>query len=163
MLLLPLLLSIIVVVAQTCHPECRWQCNDPVCFADCKPACEKPNCTVVCDDPADSFGCGRPHCRMACPEDMCEADSCPACAIECTDYFYCPHGREGCAVECEEPVCAWECTSPVNTCALPHCELQCEEPACAASSAAREDAYTVLFAVVIGLVLAFNAHKHELL
>ena len=27
-----------------CHPQCRWQCDDPQCPAQCHPVCERPKC-----------------------------------------------------------------------------------------------------------------------
>ncbi len=32
-----------------CHPECRWQCDDPVCPAVCHPVCERPKCQIHCE------------------------------------------------------------------------------------------------------------------
>ena len=38
-------------LAQKCHPECSWKCDDPRCDAVCTPVCEPPKCHSSCLEP----------------------------------------------------------------------------------------------------------------
>ncbi len=33
-----------------CHPQCKWQCDDPQCPAVCHPVCERPKCQMQCEE-----------------------------------------------------------------------------------------------------------------
>jgi len=129
--LLSLLLALIGL-SRACHPECRWQCDDPVCKAECRPVCKKPVCAISCENEEDARRCTSPHCWTKCPTDQCESESCPACETQCSRSFFCPNSRATCQIVCEAPQCAWECTKPLN-CLKPKCQLQCERPACEAT------------------------------
>ena len=39
-------MSAVAEAGGDCHPECRWQCDDPVCPAVCHPVCERPKCQI---------------------------------------------------------------------------------------------------------------------
>ena len=121
-----LLISNILTVVGTCHPECKYQCDDPVCPADCIPVCIPPVCSR-CINVSNIQTCHQIYygCISHCPEDMCEADSCPQCETRC--YPYC-EGIENCQIMCEELQCSWKCSKP--SCRKPICSLQCEAPAC---------------------------------
>lgn len=124
--------ALLAASALACHPECRWQCDDPVCAAECSPVCREPVCEVVCDDGAS---CGAPKCSVRCgggDAEQCEADSCPNCETVC-DPPRCPASAGECSILCEPPVCEWQCRKPRN-CPRPRCELQCEAPACQSTS-----------------------------
>lgn len=120
-----------LAVAQTCHPECRWQCDDPVCYAACQPVCRSPVCEVCRN--ASGMEC-RPtgQCTTHCPDDLCEMDECPACETLCPPLC---QGRPNCFVQCEPMECDWRCVLPSN-CPRPECHLQCEQPACEAAATA---------------------------
>jgi len=121
-----------------CHPECRWQCDDPVCPAQCHPVCERPKCQMQCEQPpcADcTVHCERPACTVRCPKDMCEKNDCPQCETVCSPakcHSECIAPEPICSPLCEETKCDWKCKKP-TLCPKPKCELQCERPACDAN------------------------------
>ena len=43
-------MSAVAEAGGDCHPECRWQCDDPVCPAVCHPVCERPKCQIHCEE-----------------------------------------------------------------------------------------------------------------
>ena len=118
------------VKIRACHPECTWQCDDPVCPAACSPVCLAPSCQVCNNQTSTPFCVPYDMWSTSCPPDQSESDSCPVCAVTCTDP--CRHNPY-CFVQCEEVQCAWQCHKP--DCPYPTCELQCDAPACQASTA----------------------------
>jgi hypothetical protein len=110
-------------IAWACHPECTWQCDDPVCPAVCGFVCQPRVCSIVC--PYRRPCPIEPRFFNHCPPDQCESDECPACEILVEGLAeFCPF----CNGTCEELECAWQCRKP--DCPYPKCILQCEEPAC---------------------------------
>lgn len=147
----PLWLTIVMLcgLASSCHPECTWQCDDPVCPAICAPLCMPPSCQV-CDNRTGTPVC-QPYgaCQISCPPNQCESDACPACEVQCTN----PCRYPTCFVQCEEAQCAWQCQKP--SCPYPTCQLQCEAPACQAAIAGHvTTSLTLLSAIVITLSIA---------
>lgn len=139
-MILFLILALSAATAASCHPECRYACDDPVCPAICETVCEAPVCEF-------NQTCGySPSCSVLCPQDMCESDTCPQCETHCS-----PPPSETCGdILCEETVCSWRCRKPtVQECPKPICEIQCEQPACEYASAARVSVF--LLGVVIAL------------
>jgi len=118
-----------------CHPQCRWQCDDPVCPAVCHPVCARPKCEMQCQQlecPKCTVHCEQPECSVRCPKEMCEKDSCPKCETVCAPAeckTSCVAPTANCAPLCEETNCQWSCAKP-TTCPRPKCELQCEKPKC---------------------------------
>jgi len=122
---------------QPCHPQCRWQCDDPSCPAQCHPVCERPKCQVHCEETpcaACKIHCDKPQCNIRCPKDVCESDDCPKCETVCAPAkcrTACTAPNAVCTPMCEETKCDWKCKKP-TLCPRPKCELVCEKPACAA-------------------------------
>lgn len=122
-----------------CHPECRWQCDDPVCPAICHPICERPKCEMKCDQTPCAectVHCAKPKCSVRCPKDMCELESCPKCETICAPaecHTTCKAPEPVCSPVCEDTKCEWKCKKP-TTCPKPKCELQCEKPTCEAQT-----------------------------
>jgi len=116
-----------VAVAQTCHPECRYVCDDPVCKAVCFPVLTHPiKCQLFPKYYNEHY---TTNCSHTCVEDVCEADSCPMCEVRCTP----PKCAPNCQIECEQIQTAWYCVKPeAKDCDPPRCELQCERPTCEA-------------------------------
>mmetsp|Transcript_24654 Transcript_24654/g.43825 ORF Transcript_24654/g.43825 Transcript_24654/m.43825 type:complete len:204 (+) Transcript_24654:39-650(+) len=119
-----------------CHPECKWQCDDPACPAVCHPVCERPKCEISCEETPCAkctIHCERPICSVRCPKDMCEMEGCPKCETVCSPakcHTKCVAPEPKCNPVCEETKCDWKCKKP-TTCPKPKCELQCEKPECA--------------------------------
>jgi hypothetical protein len=136
-------------LAQSCHPECRWACDDPVCPAQCSAQCNPAACQIV---NASNLVCGAvvPDCRILCsPTPQCESSECPACEVQCDPPpTLCGDGT----ILCEAPVCGWQCVKP--TCPLPQCELQCEAPTCEApsSSGTRVAGVSFTLLLLVGLL-----------
>jgi len=122
--------------AAPCHPQCRWQCDDPSCPAQCHPVCERPKCQVHCEEPpiaACKIHCDKPQCNVRCPKDLCESTDCPKCETVCAPAkcrTACTAPTATCTPMCEETKCDWKCKKP-TLCPRPKCELVCEKPACA--------------------------------
>jgi len=122
---------------KACHPQCRWQCDDPVCPAKCHPVCERPKCQIQCEETACAkckVHCDKPQCNVRCPKDMCEKNDCPKCETVCSPAncrTSCVAPEPVCTPMCEETKCDWKCKKP-TTCPKPKCELQCDKPACEA-------------------------------
>ena len=61
-------MSAVAEAGGDCHPECRWQCDDPVCPAVCHPVCERPKCQIHCEEVrhrnGDNRGGGRESRRI---------------------------------------------------------------------------------------------------
>jgi len=118
-----------------CHPQCRWQCDDPSCPAQCHPVCERPKCQVHCEETpcaACKIHCDKPQCNVRCPKDLCESDDCPKCETVCAPAkcrTACTAPNAVCTPMCEETKCDWKCKKP-TLCPRPKCELVCEKPAC---------------------------------
>ena len=136
------ILLIFFSVGESCHPQCRYACDDPVCNATCAPVCVVSECIFenTCDY--------SPVCTVRCPEDQCESDSCPACETICEPSTH---------LECGDPLCnalncSWACEKPTN-CPLPRCELVCERPACEYSSASTIQTFSLLFFSMLILLL----------
>jgi len=127
--------------AKDCHPQCRWQCDDPVCPAKCHPVCERPKCQIQCEETACAkckVHCDKPQCNVRCPKDMCEKHDCPKCETVCSPAncrTSCVAPEPVCTPMCEETKCDWKCKKP-TTCPKPKCELQCDKPACVAKKPA---------------------------
>jgi len=128
-------------VEKDCHPQCRWQCDDPVCPAKCHPVCERPKCQIQCEETACAkckVHCDKPQCNVRCPKDMCEKKDCPKCETVCSPAncrTSCVAPEPVCTPMCEETKCDWKCKKP-TTCPKPKCELQCDKPACEAKKPA---------------------------
>jgi hypothetical protein len=140
---LALVVMTVAVVAQdkpatptACHPQCRWQCDDPSCPAQCHPVCERPKCQVHCEETpcaACKIHCDKPQCNVRCPKDLCESTDCPKCETVCAPAkcrTACTAPNAVCTPMCEETKCDWKCKKP-TLCPRPKCELVCEQPACA--------------------------------
>jgi hypothetical protein len=134
-----------------CHPECRWQCSDPVCPAICAPICEAPVCQI-CVNRTSLVCANTRYCFIQYPtlDDACEADSCPIVEVICPNLCY---GLDNCTVLCSQPMCSWQCSKPTN-CPHPVCELQCEHPACEYTSSAISSIRTS-FILILSLCLLF--------
>ena len=120
------------VVSLACHPECRYQCDDPVCPAKCQAICSQPNCNIlykVGDGNFTVLDGFSPNCNCQCTNDGCEADQCPQCEALCEEFTSCPEGAI-CEIQCLPIQANWYCEKPTN-CPKPICELSCESPACA--------------------------------
>jgi len=134
-LLVVLFATVTLATDAQCHPECRWQCDDPVCPAICHPVCERPRCQMQCEETACAkctIHCEKPICSVRCPKDMCEKDSCPQCETVCAPaqcHTKCVAPDPVCTPLCEKTACEWKCKKP-SMCPKPKCELQCEKPAC---------------------------------
>jgi hypothetical protein len=132
------LLSVVVATGTECHPECRWQCDDPVCPAKCHPVCERPKCQVQCEETECAkckVNCDKPKCNVRCPKDMCEKDTCPKCETVCAPavcHTSCVAPEPKCTPMCEETKCDWKCAKP-TLCPKPKCELVCDAPKCASA------------------------------
>jgi hypothetical protein len=145
--LLILALFVVAVAAETamvqtegaCHPQCRWQCDDPMCPAKCHPVCERPKCQIQCEETACAkckVHCDKPQCNVRCPKDMCEKKDCPKCETVCSPAncrTSCVAPEPVCTPMCEETKCDWKCRKP-TTCPKPKCELQCQKSACEAKA-----------------------------
>jgi len=113
------ILLVLFSVGDSCHPQCRYLCDDPVFNATCTPVCVEPDCIYY---PTCDYS---PVCTVRCPEDMCESDSCPACETVCE-----PSNHIECnLIVCAPPNCTWSCVKPANPPPI-HCEVQCERSAC---------------------------------
>jgi len=134
--LVALFATINAQAATDCHPQCRWQCDDPVCPAQCHPICERPKCQVHCEETpcaACKIHCDKPQCNVRCPKDMCEKQDCPKCETVCAPAkcrTACTAPNAVCTPMCEDTKCEWKCKKP-TLCPRPKCELVCEKPACA--------------------------------
>jgi len=121
--------------AGTCHPTCRWACNDPECPALCHPICEPPRCEVSCEQSPCAkckVHCQKPLCSVRCPKSMCERSSCPKCQVICAPgqcHTKCSSPDPVCAPVCESPTCKWKCAKPAK-CPRPKCQLQCQKATC---------------------------------
>ena len=85
---LSLVLAVIAVDTQApCHPQCKWQCDDPACPAVCHPICARPKCQMQCEElpcPKCDVHCEKPACSVRCPKSLCEKDDCPKCETVCS-------------------------------------------------------------------------------
>lgn len=129
------ILAVTMAYASKCKPECRWQCDDPVCPAQCHPVCERPECEVECEETPCAkctVHCNRPVCDVRCPKDMCEDDDCPKCETVCHPancYTSCTAPEPTCGPVCKETQCSWSCKKP-TLCPKPKCELVCDKTEC---------------------------------
>jgi len=121
-------LLLFVSFVAACHPECRWACDDPICYAVCLPNCEPPTCSYACPEEGALCRGTQPSCSTRCPDDQCSSEQCPVCETICNPpSTLCVN--EGCSIECGPTNCSWSCSKP-TTCSLPTCQLSCEAPAC---------------------------------
>jgi len=128
------------VLGESCHPQCKWLCDDPVCPAQCHPVCARPNCQMDCK-PSEcakcEVHCEDPVCSVRCPKEMCEmasegGDGCPKCQTVCRPAVCrttCTAPEPNCSPLCEPTQCAWKCRTP-TLCPKPKCQLTCEKPGC---------------------------------
>lgn len=141
-------LIILSVHGQSCHPQCHWACDDPVCNATCVEQCSPPACQII---NATNLVCASvvPDCSIVCaPTPHCEALDCPACEVQCQPPpTLCGDGT----ILCEAPNCAWQCSKP--DCRLPLCELQCESPTCGVMAGAGQITVSFLFLALVVLVI----------
>ena len=121
-----ILFIFIIGVFNQCEPECRYQCDDPICLTDCVIDCKLPNCTVNSTNSEDRMIV--PTCHVYCSPNQCAALACPECEIICE-----PVPCENCEILCQEIQCDWLCYKPTN-CPLPTCILQCEQSPCAGTA-----------------------------
>lgn len=121
-----LFLLLLPSVVLSCHPQCRWACDDPVCQAECYSVCQPPKCDVQCTG-GGGTNCS-PNCWIHKNADQCESETCPQAEIKCAQLT--GEACTGCQVLCEPPVCSWHCIKPIYHCKEPTCVLQCERPAC---------------------------------
>jgi len=123
----------------TCHPQCKWLCDDPVCPAKCHPVCARPKCQMNCEPTgcaACEVRCEEPVCSVRCPKEMCESKNCPACETVCRPAVCrttCTAPEPNCTPLCEKTKCAWKCKTP-TLCPKPKCQLACEKPKCDTTS-----------------------------
>jgi len=134
-MLLLVALALSLAAAEKCHPQCKWQCDDPTCPALCHPVCERPKCQMQCEETTCAkctVHCEKPVCTIRCPKDQCEKEGCPKCESVCKPahcHTTCEAPEPKCQPVCEELTCFNKCIKPTN-CAKPKCELQCERAAC---------------------------------
>jgi len=127
--------------AAQCHPQCKWQCDDPSCPAVCHPVCERPKCQIQCEETECAkctVHCDKPQCNVRCPKDLCEKESCPKCETVCSPAncrTSCVAPEPKCTPMCEATKCDWKCKKPI-TCPKPKCELVCDRPSCESRSSA---------------------------
>jgi len=128
-----------VTTSATCHPQCKWLCDDPVCPAKCHPVCARPKCQMNCEPTgcaACEVRCEEPVCSVRCPKEMCESKNCPSCETVCRPAVCrttCTAPEPNCTPLCEKTKCAWKCKTP-TLCPKPKCQLACEKPKCDATS-----------------------------
>jgi len=128
-----------VAASATCHPQCKWLCDDPVCPAKCHPVCARPKCQMNCEPTgcaACEVRCEEPVCSVRCPKEMCESKNCPSCETVCRPAVCrttCTAPEPNCTPLCEKTKCAWKCKTP-TLCPKPKCQLACEKPKCDTSS-----------------------------
>jgi hypothetical protein len=132
---------ILFSVGDSCHPQCRYLCDDPVFNATCSIVCVKPDC--IYDQTCDYS----PACTIQCPEDQCESDSCPACETICQPSTHIECGQPLCA----PPNCTWSCVKPTNPPPI-RCEVQCERPACEYSSGSIITLNMLIFSLLVFLL-----------
>merc|ERR1719329_1147265 len=135
-----LVVVVATALASTCHPQCKWLCDDPVCPAKCHPVCARPNCQMDCK-PSEcakcEVHCEEPVCSVRCPKEMCEMEGegdagCPKCQTVCRPAVCrttCTAPEPNCSPLCEPTKCAWKCRTP-TLCPKPKCQLTCEKPGC---------------------------------
>ncbi len=160
MTLVILSLLYLTAIYAGCHPECTYECDNPVCAANCQPQCDSVKCriceqinvnaTPVCEEDFIDRGC-----EIRCPADQCESDSCPQCEVICAGSLC--DDDPTCVIECEQIACGWDCQKPTN-CPQPICILQCEQPACAVTSAGVKERailqpYSSIFLLIILLIV----------
>jgi hypothetical protein len=152
LLLLVVASTTTLVRGQGCHPGCIWECDSPICYAVCSPICDAPACiTVGCSSRAPQR-CSQatPSCWTSCPPDQCQV-GCPECETICVPPLaFCE--SFGCAIECPETSCAWDCKKPTN-CREPVCELQCNQTACMYSAASSLSPWLALLLVAGSLLI----------
>jgi hypothetical protein len=132
-------LGVTVNTDATCHPQCKWLCDDPVCPAKCHPVCARPKCQMNCEPTgcaACEVRCEEPVCSVRCPKEMCESKNCPSCETVCRPAVCrttCTAPEPNCTPLCEKTKCAWKCKTP-TLCPKPKCQLACEKPKCDSAS-----------------------------
>lgn len=138
-------LKVASTTTATCHPQCKWLCDDPVCPAKCHPVCARPKCQMNCEPTgcaACEVRCEEPVCSVRCPKEMCESKNCPSCETVCRPAVCrttCTAPEPNCTPLCEKTKCAWKCKTP-TLCPKPKCQLACEKPKCDSASSFGEGA-----------------------
>jgi hypothetical protein len=144
------ILFYLFTVIDSCHPECLYECNVPVCPAVCVPITIPPSCEA-CINHTNPLKCYNVDndCYIHCPPNQCEQDSCPVCEVICSPDIC--NNIPNCFVECEETQSSWYCRKPTSIeCPPPVCILQCEQPACAFSISSKiEIPINLLFMLLI--------------
>jgi hypothetical protein len=145
---------VFISIVFSCHPECTYQCDAPVCSAVCKHICQPPHCTKCVMNPNTNVTtCNQPilfGCSIACPDDQCESDSCPICTLNCNEVLC--DGDPYCSILCQEVECSWACQKPTD-CPYPTCELACEQPACMYQGDSRRYMVSLLLMVATSFVM----------
>lgn len=140
----------------SCHAECSYQCDNPVCRAVVIPYCKKPNCYICGNNTHEDTPECVPwnNCYHQCLNytNQCELDMCPMCSIHCKEPR-CPPGVS-CFIECNEPECGWIASKPTN-CPLPRCILQCEQVACEYSGSHHEKNIGFVLMIAITILIYY--------
>jgi len=132
------------VISPACHPECRWQCDDPVCPAECHPLCNPSECEIECHEGPCAqckVSCEEPECTVRCPKEACEKGDCPKCETVCAPpkcSTECQAPEPICAPVCAPTQCRLSCNKP-HACPRPKCELVCEKGNCSVGQAVWDD------------------------
>lgn len=132
-----------------CHPECHYECDDPVCYAICEPTCQPVLCEA-CYNTSNNIICSSTAgCYITCPIDQCESDSCPQCETQCNPLIC--NNNPICFIQCQETMCSWSCRVPtLHECPAPVCQLQCEMPACEYQNGIKTNmSFILLFFIMI--------------
>jgi hypothetical protein len=123
---------VLISISYACHPECSWQCDNPVCAAVCEPVCQPYNCSQCISTTTTTTECQKIHvgCAVNIQQDQCETDQCPVAELVCANLC---QGISNCSITCAQLECGWSCQKPDN-CPYPVCQLNCEQPACEITS-----------------------------
>lgn len=119
------------ILHKRAHPECHYECDDPVFAAECIPLCMPTVCEAQCEcGGPPTLNCDPLQCIVRCPPDQAETDQCPQCETVCKPLHCYPY-HFPCSPLCQETQCNWLCKKPRIRPQL-HCQAQCEMPACSA-------------------------------
>lgn len=133
----------------SCHPECVYQCSNPVCSAICETVCQRARCDI-CYNVSNTTQCTATNrCTVSCGENQCESDQCPYCTTQCSASIC--NGNTNCHIQCQAPECSWKCRKPTRIeCPPPVCQIQCELPACQHQSSIKNNvSFIILFFIAM--------------